>query len=54
MSNRFVSSSEVLKYVYDGQVEMDPIKNTDGLLDFSPQRNDFYISVLKEFGIKNQ
>ena len=54
MSNRFASSSEVLKYVYEGQVDMDPIKYTDGLLDLSTQRNDFYLSVLKEFGIKNQ
>ena len=54
MSNRFTSSSEVLKYVYEGQVDTDPINYTDGLLEFFPQRIDFYNSVLKEFGIKNQ
>ncbi len=54
MSNRFTNSSEVLKYVYEGQMDMDPIKYTDELLDFSPQRNDLYLSVLKEFGIKKK
>lgn len=52
MSNRFLESSEVLDYVYNGKHEYDLISNINDTTETQSQNNGFYTSVIKKFGLK--
>ncbi|MHA1718710.1 MAG: hypothetical protein ACTSWX_07640 [Promethearchaeota archaeon] len=54
MSNRFLKSSEVLEYVYEGQYKDDFFRNIDDSTEQFNQKCTFYTSVLKEMGLKNE
>ena len=45
MSNRFLESSEVLDYVYNGKHEYDLISYINDTTENLPQNNVFYNSV---------
>lgn len=52
MSNKFLESSEVLDYVYNGKHEYDLISYINDTTENPPQNNGFYASVIKKFGFK--
>jgi len=52
MSNRFLNSSEVLDYVYNGKHENDLISYINDSIENPSQNNGFYNSVIKKLGFK--
>ncbi len=52
MSNRFLKSSEVLEYVYNGTNENDLISYINDTTENPFQNNVFYTSVIKKMGFK--
>ena len=52
MSNRFLESSEVLDYVYNGKHEYDLISFINDTTENPSQNNGFYTSVIKKMGYK--
>jgi len=54
MSNRFLESSEVLDYVYNGKHEYDLISYINDTTEAQSQNNGFYTSVIKRMGYKSE
>ena len=52
MNNKFLKSSEVLDYVYNGKYEYDLISYIDDTTENPTQNNGYYISVIKKLGFK--
>jgi len=54
MSNRFLDSSEVLDYVYNGKHEYDLISYINDTTENPSQNIGFYTSVIKKMGFKSE
>ncbi|QEE17293.1 hypothetical protein DSAG12_03125 [Promethearchaeum syntrophicum] len=52
MSNRFLKSSEVLEYVYNGKYENDLISYINDTTENPAKNNGYYTSVIKKLGFK--